>query len=100
MSCRVCEGACCEDMELPLADVVRVLPDADKVRWFMLHGRPTPDSYVRLDCACTMLTTEGRCGIYADRPQMCHDYERGGEWCLEAIRRRRTPAQAARIRLS
>ena len=85
-------------MELPLADIVKILPDSDKVRWFILHGTPTPDSHVRLNCACTALTNEGRCSIYDDRPQMCRDYERGGAWCLEAIRRRRTPQESAEIR--
>ncbi len=85
-------------MELPLSDVIKLMPDEDKLRWFVLHGRPLASGYVRMDCACTALTGEGRCGIYEDRPQMCHDYERGGEWCLEAIRRRRTPEQAEAIR--
>ncbi len=85
-------------MELPLADIVKMSSDSDNVRWFVLHGTPTPDSHILLKLPCTMLTHEGRCAIYDDRPQMCRDYERGGWWCMDAIRRHRTPEQVVAIR--
>ncbi len=98
MRCEVCGGACCEDFELPAADVAALPPDADKAWWFALHGSAAPGEYVRFDCACTKLTNEGRCGIYDKRPNLCRDMRPGGLDCLAWVRRRRTREQYERIR--
>ena len=42
----------------------------------------------RGDGACVALdAATRRCGIYADRPQTCRDFNRGGELCRQVLGR-------------
>lgn len=79
ITCSNCEAACCRLEVMLLSDtgVPEHLIATD--RW----GGETMD---RLDdgwCAAVDRNTM-RCTIYANRPQICRDFEMGGADCLEA----------------
>jgi hypothetical protein len=97
MDCLACGGACCETMILPVGAVRFPSPDAKA--WFMLHGS-TDGSRVELECRCSALTPDGKCGIYTslERPKTCADFRPGERGCIETVRRRRTPEQYILIR--
>ena len=57
--------------------------------WWYLHGVPADDGSVFLDVRCAMLTDDGRCRIYEDRPSSCRQWPIGGPECREAIQYRR-----------
>jgi len=82
-------------MSLPLSDIRT--PNADTLRWLELHGQREGE-YMTFDCRCTKLDSDGQCSIYSDRPALCRDFEPGCDSCLESVRARRTPVQAAQIR--
>lgn len=48
------------------------------------HDENGPDTMRRLDDGwCIALDRDTmRCGIYAQRPQVCRDFAMGGEYCL------------------
>ena len=98
MKCQECRGACCEVFEVPLIDLRPQSEDA--FQWIMHHGRTVYDDTFRLqfECRCTKLSEQGRCSIYASRPQVCRDMSVGGAECLDYVRHRRTPAEYALIR--
>ena len=98
MKCYKCRGACCETFSLPLTDLRP--PGADARRWVMLHGQTIDDGVLRVEfeCACTVLSENGSCSIYSDRPQVCRDMTVGGDECLHLVRTRRSPSQYAVIR--
>lgn len=74
-------------------------PGVDEWRWLRLHGQiEGRGDDLRFECRCTALTPEGRCGIYAERPQVCRTYPPGGQDCLDTVRRRRTAEEYQRIR--
>jgi Fe-S-cluster containining protein len=99
MDCLECRGACCEDFHL----TIRVPEGPDAQRWLELHAvhidsrKPGPPQ-LRFDCRCTALTTDGRCGIYLDRPVQCRLFQPGSPDCLDTVRRRRTRQDYRRIR--
>ncbi len=72
-------------------------PGPDELRWLVLHGK-RDGPYLSLECKCSALTAEGRCGIYADRPMVCRVYQPGGADCLKTVKARRTPEQYQEIR--
>lgn len=81
-ACERCKGACCETLVVPLR-----ANDPDTQRWLTYHGTGVRNG-LRLECACSKLK-DGRCSIYADRPQVCRTYEVGSKECREAIHERR-----------
>lgn len=91
MKCEICRGACCTTMFVPK------LGDADSIRWTMLHGVDA-GKRVLLNCVCNELTTEGRCGIYENRPEICRTYPAGGKDCLDTVRLLRTSEEYDKIR--
>lgn len=95
MDCLACGGACCETMVIPLSAIRP--PSADAARWLQLHGVMSGRT-IEFECRCTKLTPEGRCGIYADRPQGCADFKPGSGECLRTVKARRTPEQYQLIR--
>ena len=76
-TCFSCGGACC------LGLVIR--PSPESFDWYSMHGEAEGDK-VYLDCQCEHLIL-GVCSIYNDRPQVCKDYEVGGEACRNAVKR-------------
>lgn len=95
MNCAICRGACCESLTVGL-DLTDLPPDAR--RWVRLHAVGAKDAQVTFAARCTELSAEGRCQIYAERPQLCVAFEIGGHDCLATVRRLRTPAQYQQIR--
>lgn len=95
MNCEICKGACCESFELPLT---LVRPGDDMSRWLGLHATVLRDpkpvgSRLSFECRCTLLTPEGLCGNYENRPDLCRNYLPGSDACIATVRRRRTPEQ-------
>ena len=80
-ACQRCGGACCEGLVIPC-----VGPPAVFLRY---HGEPVGTEAVELPCRCRMLDSDGRCTIYATRPEECTTYEIGGNACRDAVKRRR-----------
>lgn len=96
MDCAVCRGACCETFT---AEIYMHPPMADAQRWLELHA--TVENFgtkLTFECRCTKLTSEGRCGIWDDRPMVCELFIAGGRQCLDTVKARRTPAQYQLIR--
>lgn len=52
--------------------------DQERRRWIELHGirlfEQDGGVWARITAACTHLTEEGQCGIYAERPQACREF--------------------------
>lgn len=92
MNCLECKGACCEYITLPL-----FAKNADANRWLCLHGTKTGQA-VDLEIRCSQLTTEGLCGIYHTRPQVCRDFKPGSAECIKAVKARRTKKEFLKIR--
>jgi hypothetical protein len=94
--CDICRGACCEDFSLRLADVT---VSSDVTHWLRLRG-VEQGPWLTFDCRCRMLTADGRCDLYEDpsRPEVCREFLPGSGWCLDAVRKRRSPEAYARIR--
>lgn len=88
-ACELCRGACCESITLPLP------ANPDHAQWLALHGRPSGEGAVRLECQCRQLKN-GKCAIYEERPQVCRDYEPGSRACLSTVVLRR-PGNARAI---
>lgn len=80
-ACKLCRGACCESIKLPLP------ADPDVAQWLGLHGRVS-SATVALECKCRALV-DGKCSIYQDRPQVCRDYAPGSPACRETVVLRR-----------
>jgi hypothetical protein len=94
LDCEICAGACCEELVIPMSSVRP--PSADARRFIRLHVVEA-DGIV-MEARCGELTEAGRCRTYSSRPRVCRDLKPGGEGCLGALARRRTPEQRARIR--
>ncbi len=95
MNCQECRGACCESINL---DIVFVPLDKDAARWLSLHGTEQEDGQLSFECRCRMLTDQGRCSIWEDRPMTCELFVAGSQKCLDTVRQRRTLADFQRIR--
>jgi hypothetical protein len=77
--CGYCTNSkCCtyitEKLETP-----RSMQDFDHLLWQLSHQdvqayRDEDGWYLLISNPCTHLFSDGRCGIYADRPQICRDY--------------------------
>lgn len=77
--CEKCKGACCETLMLPVEDFKGVM---------FLRGRTVGHfkGGVLLSCKCSYLTSEGKCGIYEQRPSLCRTFEVGSGGCLETLK--------------
>ena len=81
-------GKCCRFVALPFGG--KITPDV--VRWHNAHGIKVVQKEelgmfhgkVLIPLECKHFK-DGRCGIYEERPQVCRDFESGGEVCKEAI---------------
>lgn len=78
MTCETCKAVCCRMQVLLIGD--DAVPEA-MVEWAEWGGqvmRREDDGW------CTALDrTTMRCTIYANRPQICRDFEMNGRDCVE-----------------
>ena len=93
-NCIVCRGACCETFSIPLSFKE---PKDDVSRWLRLHGNKNERHSLEFECRCTVLSPEGTCLIYEDRPNVCKVYPAGGRDCLSTLKARRTPEEIEKI---
>lgn len=92
LACSRCSGACCETVVLP--PLVARLYQRD---WLEARGRASPDGSVEIPARCPHLDERGLCDTYDTRPLACQLYQVGGQACRSAVRRRRSPEEAAKI---
>ena len=76
--CGYCSAKCCRYFALPI-DTPTKWRDFDYIRWYLLHERAAVFVeegawYVLVFNPCKHLGTDGRCDIYATRPQICREY--------------------------
>jgi Fe-S-cluster containining protein len=76
--CDHCTAKCCRYFALPI-DTPASRQEFDYLRWFLLHERASVFTegdtwYLLVHTVCKHLQPDNRCGIYADRPQICRDY--------------------------
>jgi Fe-S-cluster containining protein len=70
---------CCHYVALEI-DTPDTREDFDQIRWYLYH--PGIEIYVDHDdkwnllfhSSCVQLQPDGKCGVYAHRPQICRDY--------------------------
>lgn len=75
-----CQGCsrCCRyvSVEIPKPDNPE---DLDIAIWYLYHGHKifvdADGFYLQVDRDCKYLNSEGRCGIYENRPVICRDYD-------------------------
>jgi hypothetical protein len=91
--CRVCKGACCEDMELN-AEFPR---DPVFEEWLEARGFEVMPDGVRFPFRCPELLRNGKCGIWTTRPAVCVCYAPGSAGCVATVKRRRHSEQVAAI---
>lgn len=89
--CSICKGACCESLLFPMPW------DASQREFLLARGTQFSDSLVEVESKCQHLTSCGSCGIHANRPKVCREYEVGGILCLATINARRDPETRHRI---
>ena len=76
--CVACAG-CCNYVTVPLA-YPRSKDQRDMYTWYLLHRNVEiyidhdNDWQLLFKTPCDKLQSNGMCGIYADRPQLCRDY--------------------------
>ena len=78
ISCRECAAVCCRLTVILLA--------GDRVpSWFLGHDDNGIECMAKGDDGwCAALDrTSGRCTIYAQRPQVCRDFDMGGGSCRD-----------------
>ena len=76
--CEFCTAKCCRYIAVPY-ETPSCYEDMEYIRWVVLHDQATvfregEDWYVLVHTPCKHLESDGRCGIYATRPQICRDY--------------------------
>jgi len=97
MKCVTCRGACCEEITIEI-NASNEFPKA-MAEWLEARGVATskPNTF-SVPSRCPQLTDAGLCGCHDEKPLVCAMMAVGGEECLDAVRRRRTPEQYAEIR--
>lgn len=78
-TCEGCGGMCCRSFVLPI-DTPETREDFDLLRWLVIHRGVqllVKDAVweIEIDLPCEHIQDDGRCAIYARRPQICVDYE-------------------------
>ncbi|HMO13330.1 MAG TPA: YkgJ family cysteine cluster protein [Pirellulaceae bacterium] len=76
--CNHCDAKCCRYFALPI-DRPKSIRDFEFIRWFILHDRVSlfvedQTWYLMVHTPCTKLLPDNRCGIYQNRPTICHEY--------------------------
>ena len=75
-----CGAKCCRYITLLIKSPAKNKVNRDEARWCLMHEnislvREDGDWYVQVDTRCRNLTSDGLCGIYQDRPDVCRQYE-------------------------
>lgn len=76
-----CEGCshCCHYIALEISKPTSKR-DYDNLFWFLMHNGVSVYEdwhghwFVQFDTTCRALTSDQRCGIYEERPQVCREY--------------------------
>ena len=93
-ACKVCRGACCESVIIPIS------PDPVHLAYWNARGtlgKIGETNCVELVHRCPKLLSSGKCKIYNDRPSACSDhFPVGNAFCRLAIQTRRAK-DASRI---
>lgn len=76
--CEYCTAKCCKYFALPI-DTPDCWKDFDYLRWYLLHAQASvfcegETWYLMVHTTCKHLQTDGRCGIYDTRPEICREY--------------------------
>jgi uncharacterized protein len=94
LNCDGCNASCCRHMVMP--PFVPLLVDLEWVNFLQNHPdlaaeieaeyrRKRAEADWPSESPCFWLdTATGRCKHYNERPEICRDFEVGGEYCLEA----------------
>jgi Fe-S-cluster containining protein len=92
--CDHCYGKCCRYFSLPI-DTPATWDDFDAIRWYLAHDRviiyvEKSTWYLLVMSRCNYLMPDNRCGIYFNRPKICHEYktdncEYDSDWSFEKI---------------
>lgn len=80
--CEYCTGKCCQYIALPI-ETPNTWKDYDDLRWYLAHQDisvfvEVETWYLLVHRRCNHLMPDHRCGIYANRPQICRDYKTDG----------------------
>ena len=93
-ACKLCRGACCESIMLPIdRNPLTAEFYSARAEVFAVNGQPIAEIPYR----CPSLSSSGKCKCYASRPVACIRFAVGSTMCLAAIERRR-PDQAEAIK--
>jgi hypothetical protein len=97
VNCLACGGACCEDLFQPTDWFTGV--SIQTWEWLFARSENVAGA-IRIESRCPHLTGVGSCDLHGTsaKPHICRDMPVGGDDCIDAICRRRTPEQYARIR--
>ena len=76
--CDDCGGACCRYVTI---NVGAMTPDQQ--RWATMRGDLEGLRW-HIRSECEHLWKSGRCAIYSHRPEVCRDFDVGGEYCKDA----------------
>ena len=87
-SCLGCKG-CCTNMGVNILDSEDILFPIEMTQTTITpKGRPLRWMKRKTNGECIALDSDtGHCTIYSDRPQVCKDFERGLQDCLDALGR-------------
>ena len=79
--CDNCNGACCRSVVIQVQDMT-----VDQRRWAAMRGGIDGNRW-QINSPCENLRGDGRCGVYADRPAVCRQFEPGSVECMAARKR-------------
>jgi hypothetical protein len=96
VNCIRCAGACCEEITIEI-NASNEFPGA-MAEWLAARGVPAGPRLYAVPSRCPQLTDAGLCRCHEEKPLVCAVMAVGGQECLDALRRRRTPEQYAAIR--
>ncbi|MBD3261876.1 MAG: YkgJ family cysteine cluster protein [Candidatus Altiarchaeales archaeon] len=81
MSLKRCVGCtrCCRHVTLEI-DAPEDEEDFENIRWYLLHQnvsvfKSDDEWYVEFHTPCRMLSEDGGCRVYEQRPKICSDYD-------------------------
>lgn len=77
--CSFCPGSKCCSYITQRLDAPRAMADFDLLLWQISHQnvqiyKDEDGWFLLVNNPCNHLQSDGRCGIYATRPQICRDY--------------------------
>ncbi len=81
--CIRCHAKCCRYIMLQIDTPTRKI-DFENLRWYLSHHGTTIYLekgniwFLHIDSICRHLTSDGRCGIYDNRPQICREHDPSG----------------------